>query len=429
MLIGADTRSGSADYSPMLTATDTHDVLETPRAVTHTAAPLAARIAAVDAYRGLVMLLMFGEVLRSCAVAAALPASELWALICTQQTHAAWAGASLHDLIQPSFYFVVGIGLFLSMRRRLSSGATPQAMARHVAARSLILIVLGMAILSAGPRHWQWWFVDTLTQIGLAYPFAYLIARRPPRDWGIAIAVILIGYWLWFAMTPPLPDFAYSAVGVPPGWIDAHGLSGFGAHWQIGTNAAAQFDRWLVNLFPADEPFIGEPTGLTTLNFIPSIATMLLGLFAASTLSSAASPHARIRRLCVAGGLLLTAGSVLGILGVCPIVKSIWTPSWVLFSGGLCYLMLAAFYAVFDVGALAWAAWPLRIAGTNSIVGYVISRIYPAFAFNGIRRIVGSRVFGVMGPAYDPAFYGCVVLAGYWLVLYVLYRRRVFVRV
>src|SRR6185436_10503612 len=97
------------------------------------------------------------------------------------------------------------------------------------------------------------------------------------------------------------------------------------------------------------------------------------------------------------GGLLLTAGSVLGILGVCPIVKSIWTPSWVLFSGGLCYLMLAAFYAVFDVGALAWAAWPLRIAGTNSIVGYVISRIYPAFAFNGIRRIVGSRVFGVMG--------------------------------
>jgi predicted acyltransferase len=137
------------------------------------------------------MLLIFAELLRSCAVAAALPGSTLWAIICEQQTHASWVGASLHDLIQPSFYLLVGIGLFFSLRRRLSSGDRPGAIAGHVVVRSAVLIVLGMVLVSSHPRQWQWWFDDTLTQIGLAYPFLFLIARRPTRDWGLALGAVL----------------------------------------------------------------------------------------------------------------------------------------------------------------------------------------------------------------------------------------------
>ncbi len=393
------------------------------------AAP-TARIAAVDAYRGLVMLLMLAEVLRSCAVAESLPGSVLWTTICQQQTHSAWVGASLHDLIQPSFYFLVGIGLFFSMRRRLSSGATPGVITAHVAMRSAILVVLGMLLVSLHPRQWRWWFDDTLTQIGFAYPFLYMIARRPKRDWWIALVAILIGYWLWFAVAPlPSADFDYSAVSVPPGWIEAHGLTGFAAHWQIGTNPAAVFDRWFVNLFPVDDPFVGELNGLTTLNFIPTIATMILGLFAASALGRTLSPGSRIRHFLTVGTLVALLGWVLGALGVCPVVKPIWTPSWVLFSGGLCYLLLAVFYAAFDVAALARVALPLRVIGTNSIVAYAMSHVYPAFSFNALRHVFGARVFEALGTAYQPALYGCAVLAAYWLMLYVLYRRHIFVRV
>src|SRR4051812_1839016 len=84
--------------------------------------PRPPRIQSVDAYRGLVMVLMLAEVFRSCAVAASIPSSRLWAFICDQQSHAAWVGCSLHDLIQPAFYFLVGIGLIISLRRRLAAG-------------------------------------------------------------------------------------------------------------------------------------------------------------------------------------------------------------------------------------------------------------------------------------------------------------------
>ena len=110
------------------------------------------RVASVDAYRGLVMFLMLGEVLHTCDVSAALPASRFWRFVCFQQTHAAWVGCSLHDLIQPSFYFLVGVGLFLSMRRRASSGQTRASLAWHAIARSLTLILLGMLLVAVHPR-------------------------------------------------------------------------------------------------------------------------------------------------------------------------------------------------------------------------------------------------------------------------------------
>jgi predicted acyltransferase len=126
--------------------------------------------------------------------------------------------------------------------------------------------------------------------------------------------------------------------------------------------------------------------------------------------------------------LLTLCGWLLGALGLCPIVKAIWTPSWVLFSGGLCFLLLAGFCAACEMVAAARLAFPLRVIGMNSILAYAMSHLYPAFAFNGIRRVVGSRIFGILGTAYEPALYGGAVLAGYWLVLYALYRRRLFVR-
>jgi heparan-alpha-glucosaminide N-acetyltransferase len=394
------------------------------------AGPPYTRIASVDAYRGLVMFLMLAEVFRTCDVAAASADSRLWRFICNQQTHAGWVGCSLHDLIQPGFYFLVGIGLVLSMARRMTGGQTFGMLARHTMIRALILMVLGMALVAVHPRHWTWTFVDTLTQIGLAYPFLFLIALLPKQHWYLALGAILIGYWSWFAWFPlPATDFDYSSVAVPAHWLHAHGLSGFAAHWQKNSNAAWAFDRWFLNLFPGNEPYSGNENGLTTLNFIPSIGTMVLGLIAGDVLQTGQSPQRKLSWLFVAGFLLVLGGWALGALGVCPVVKAIWTPSWVLFSGGWCFLFLSAFYAMVDVARFRSAVFPLTVIGMNSVVAYSLSHLYPAMAFNSLRRVFGSRVFHILGGEYEPALYGVAVFLIYWLILYVLYRLRVFVRV
>src|SRR5687768_10401528 len=85
-------------------------------------APRARRLLSIDAYRGLVMLLLFGEVLRLCDVARALPQSTLWQELCRQQSHAQWVGLHLHDLIQPGFTFLVGVSIPLSIAARRAIG-------------------------------------------------------------------------------------------------------------------------------------------------------------------------------------------------------------------------------------------------------------------------------------------------------------------
>src|SRR5262245_46626705 len=99
------------------------------------------------------MLLIFGEVLQTCAVSDALPGSTFWRTVCGQQTHAAWQGLSLHDLIQPSFYFLVGVGLLLSRSR--PSVSSENAIDWRVIRRSVALFVMGMEIASVHRCYWQ----------------------------------------------------------------------------------------------------------------------------------------------------------------------------------------------------------------------------------------------------------------------------------
>ena len=389
-----------------------------------------ARLASIDAYRGLVMFLMLAEVLRFCAVPDAWPDLVFWRFLCDQQTHAAWTGCSLHDLIQPGFFFLVGVVLPFSIARRQSSGQTFSSIVRHAVTRSLILVVLGMVLIAVHPRRWIWWFGDTLTQIGLAYTFLLLLGYCPARDRWIAFGVILLGYWMWFALAPlPGTDFDYAMVGVPADWLKEHGLTGFAAHWQKNSNPAYLFDLWFLNLFPRETPYLGDRTGLTTLNFIPSIGTMLLGLAAGDVLRSARSPWGKVRWLSIAGIVMLSGGWLLGAVGICPVVKAIWTPSWVFFSGGWCCLFLAAFYALVDICGMQWLVFPLIMIGANSTFAYSISHIFPAFAFHSLDRVFGKGIFRVFGDVYEPTVYGAAVLLVYWLILFGLYWRKIFLRI
>src|ERR1035437_7621654 len=295
---------------------------------------------AVDAYRGFVMLLMMGEVLRFSEVARNFPGSHIWQFLSFNQSHVEWAGMSLHDNIQPGFTFLVGAALPYSLRSRQKKGESFQHVLLHTIWRSFLLVALGIFLRSMNSPMTNYTFEDTLTQIGLGYTFAFLLTFVRPRwQWG-ACGALLFFYWLAWAIYPaPGPSFNYAAVGVPADWH--HLYTGFMSHWNKNSNLGQAFDVWFLNVLPRPSRFLFNEGGYLTLSFIPTLGTMLLGL-AAGRWFLESEPNVPMRKFLIAAAALLAAGLLLHFTGVCPIVKRIWTPSWTLFSGGMCFVFLAA---------------------------------------------------------------------------------------
>jgi heparan-alpha-glucosaminide N-acetyltransferase len=387
----------------------------------------ATRNIAVDAYRGFVMVLMMAEVLQLARVAQAYPGNWFWAFLGYNQSHVEWAGCSLHDMIQPSFSFLVGVALPYSLASRLRKGITVNKLFVRALWRSLILICLGFFLRSINHHQTYFTFEDTLTQIGLGYPFLFLLGVRSPKwQWG-AFAAILFGYWLAWALYPaPGPNFDWSAVGVPPNW--SHHFTGFAAHWNKNSNLGNAFDQWFLNLFPREKLFVDNDGGYLTLSFIPTLGTMILGLVAGRWLRASA-PAIPMKRFCIAGAIGVGAGLLLHFTGICPVVKRIWTPGWTLFSGGLCFLFLAAFSWIIEVKNHRRWAFPLVVVGTNSIAAYLIAHLFEQFTFSSFRIHLGDRPFLLFGPGLYPLLLGAAVLFTYWLILYSMYRRKIFLKI
>ena len=114
-----------------------------------------------------------------------------------------WVGCSLHDLIQPSFSFLVGVALPFSLAGRLAREQSKMKMTAHALWRSLILVFLGVFLRSRGSSQTNFTFEDTLSQIGLGYTFLFVLALFSRRVQWAALAVILVGYWGAFALYPP----------------------------------------------------------------------------------------------------------------------------------------------------------------------------------------------------------------------------------
>jgi heparan-alpha-glucosaminide N-acetyltransferase len=380
-----------------------------------TSIPMAsARLVSMDAYRGFVMFLMMAEVLQFHRVADAMPGSGFWRFLAHHQDHVPWVGCSLHDLIQPSFSFLVGVALPFSIASRLARGQSQWRMTLHAFWRALVLILLGVFLRSLGQSQTNWTFEDTLTQIGLGYGVLFVLGFRPVRDQWIALGLILIGFWAAFALYPaPGPDFNYPAVGLEQGW--PHLATGFAAHWNKNSNLSAAFDTWFLNLFSRERPFLCNGGGYVTLSFIPTLATMILGLIAGGVVRSSRSALEKMRWLATAGIIGLAAGWALGALGI--------------FSGGWCFLLLAGFYAVIDVwGRKRWA-FPLVVIGMNSIAAYCIAHLFEGFVAGNLKTHFGAGIYSVLGQAYVPLVRGGLVLLVFWLILYWMYRRKLFLRV
>jgi heparan-alpha-glucosaminide N-acetyltransferase len=360
-------------------------------------------------------------------VAKQFPGNPLWQLLGRQCEHAEWAGCTLWDVIQPAFMFMVGVALPWSVANRRSRGERFGVMFGHALWRALLLVVLALFLTSAGSKRTEWLFTNVLAQIGLGYPFLFLLAFVKPRTQWLGAFGILFAYWLAFALHPlPPANVDGKTIGVPDDWPR---LTGFAAHWEKNANFAAEFDVWFLNLFPRETPFAYSGGGYQTLNFIPSLATMIFGLIAGRLLRSELSISVKLKRLVIAGIAGIVLGQAIALTGLCPIVKRIWTPSWAIFSGALVTLLLAAFVAIVDCQGWKRWAFPLVVAGLNPITLYCLWMLSGGFIRQQIQIHLGPRVFAAFGEPYAPIVERGAVLLMFWLILFWMYRRKLFLRI
>ena len=467
-----------------------------PKSKQKSTAPTGKRLVSLDAYRGFIMTMLAASGFGIAKFAGLDRDNSVWQSwdydrfqqLSFHFEHPAWEsvrgwiGVSFWDLIQPAFMFMVGVAMPFSYARRQTMGSSARGRLLHALWRAVVLVLLGVFLYSLRSEQTNWIFTNVLAQIGLGYFFAYLLLSVSPQLQLGAIAVILMGYWGWFMMNPPPETFDYSVVNAS---VEAGEVyQGRFAPWSKNANAAHFFDVLFLNKlrlppqntpasaddsqvseavtpssdevkkteevevteqpepghirkwwFSAKEPHTFNSGGYTTLNFIPSIATTLLGILCGQLLMSTDSNGRKLLTMVVMGAACLGLG-VLAHHSVCPIVKRIWTPSWVLFSGGYTIWMLAAFFLVFDILPLRRLAFPLVVVGMNSIAMYMMGQLLRPWVTD---NIVMTHFAGVLqsmfgSDAVHPDGLGALVLpaatfAVFWLVAFWMYRNRYLVRI
>ncbi len=388
------------------------------------------RLLSLDAYRGLIMVTLaftgFGLAGTAQEHLKLDPSSGLWENVYYQFEHVNWTGCGYWDLIQPSFMFMVGVAMAFSYAKRQQTGQSYLGMLGHAMVRSLVLIGLGIYFSA------RWELMNVLTQIGLGYTFLFLLWGRSVRTQAIAAAVILIGTWLLYMLYPTAGiDLAAGAadVGIKAEWADKY-LKDVNPHWHKNANAGQAIDRVVLNYLPLekDKPFRFNGGGYQTINFVPSLATMLFGLMCGELLRGGRSHRDKLLILLAAGLAGLVVGQVLALTGVCPLVKRIWTPSWAIFSTGWCCLILMGFYGIIDVAGWRRWAFPLVVVGMNSIAIYFMGQTLRGHT-DRFWQGVASDAFTAVGPLWTPMLRCTLTGLLFWLVCLWMYRQRIFIRI
>lgn len=389
-----------------------------------------------------------------------------WDIVEDQFSHAEWTGYGFWDMIQPSFMFMVGVSLAFSYAHRKKRGDSYWKMLFHAAVRSIVLIFLGIFLISNGGPWTNWSLMNVLSQIGLGYVLLFLFWKRGFLVQIIGVLLILITTFVayrFFAPDVGAPTSVdeLAAVGLSPQWVDDHlsdvhpwwdqtGKSEIDIDpwWHKNANFGHQVDLWLLNLLPQQSEFEFNRGGYQTINFIPSLATMLLGLICGEWLIQKRESWMNLLQMLALGAVCILLGFALDYFNLCPIIKRIWSPSWALFSGGICVVTLTALYLLFDVLPLSPLAYPATVVGTNSLLMYCMGQLLKPWTRDTLVRHFGEGVFRLQPqlgykifsaypfesppPHFDIYYPMCQsILVGlcFWLVCLWLHRQRLFVRI
>ncbi len=359
------------------------------------------RLKSVDALRGFDMFLIIGGVDIISALHIPLQ-SPVTAAINVQLDHVEWSGFHFWDIVMPLFLLLAGVSIPFAFAKRLGEGASRASQWPHILKRFVILWILGMVVqgnlLTYDPDEFII-FDNTLQAIAVGYLVAVIFVLYLPVRAQVLATAALTGIYWWVMETLQVPGF------------------GAGDYSPDG-NAALFIDEIVLGSMREQDSYYTWV--LSGLNFT---VTVMLGVFAGYLLRMNAKQTTKLLTLTAAGAGLIALG--LAWNPVHPIIKKIWTGSFALFSGGLCYLLLALFYLVIDVWKFAiWARW-LIIIGANSIFAYVA---WHTFDFKLIGDVFADGLGTFTGDWYPFVRY-TIAFGVLFVILWAMYRKRFFIKV
>ncbi len=350
------------------------------------------RLLSLDAYRGLTMFLMVSAGFGLSSLAGA----PGWDWLARQVDHVAWEGCVLWDLIQPSFIFIVGVAMPFAFAIRSARGESRAELFKHAWWRALLLLLLGVGRVCIGDNVLIWDMTTVLQQIAVAYFLAYFVLGRGFKVQLAAVLFILVSDWALFQFWP----------GAGPG-----------GPYAINANWHSAVEQWVFGRM--------DPGGYTMINFWGSTATVILGIMAGELLRGGKDGRKKVAFLVLLGLAGIFAGMALSPF--IPVVKRIWTPSWVVFSAGWASLTLGVFYLLIEVWNLRRWTFVFKVVGMNSIAIYMVV----SFMRGEVNDWIGVFTRGFLEPmvAAGVIIQSCLVLAAFWYMLYWMYKRNIFLKV
>ncbi|HAM97934.1 MAG TPA: DUF5009 domain-containing protein [Marinilabiliales bacterium] len=360
------------------------------------------RILSLDALRGFDMFWIIGGDLlfRTLGQVTDWTWADGWA---KQMDHVAWEGFHAYDLVFPLFMFISGVAIPFALLSKIEKGTPKKQLYKKIITRALILVGLGLVY--NGLLYFDFKNIraaSVLGQIGLAYLVASLIVLNTKSFlarlyWFLGIIIGYAAIQLWI----PVPEFGAGALN-PEGSINSF----IDSRFLPGTMYGGTFD----------------PEGL--LCIISASALTLLGSLAGELLRSTKFTNNRKVVLLSSMGLLFIL-MALTVSGFYPIIKSVWTSSFNLLTGGISLLLLAGFYLVIDVWKFQKWSFVFKVIGLNSITIYMAKRIIDFWT------PADFLLHGVAGWSGD--FQSVIIILGMlsleWLLLYFLYKRSLFLKV
>jgi predicted acyltransferase len=358
-----------------------------------------ARLLSLDGLRGFDMFWIIGgqQLVRSL--------TKVWPgrftdAMADQFEHVPWAGLHFFDVIWTLFMFMVGVSLSFSIAKRKRMNESDRSIYSHAIQRALILFALGMVAqgnlleFSLATFHP---FYSVLHGIAAGYLIATIVTLKwKAKGQAVATAIFLVAYWILLLIIP--------VPGVGRGVLTPTG------------NAATYIDSLIMGRF-----YYGENTWF--LSYLGFASSVLLGVLAGEMLLSVQTPKVKCVMLYGYGAGLLVAGLIWSVW--LPIIKLLWTSSFVLVAGGISCLMMATFYLIIDV--LGYRRWvfPFTVIGMNALAVYMATIL---FDFRKIANIFVGHLLPRVG-RWDLFLSESAALVIVWLILYWMYRTKSFIKV
>lgn len=401
------------------------------------AAPESERLMSLDALRGFDMFWILGADSFVYALHETAPTAPT-KFLATQLDHAEWAGFHFYDLIFPLFVFMMGVSTVFSLSKTIAREGRAAAVKR-VLKRGVLLFIVALIYSGGFTNPWpDMRLMGVLNRIALCYTAGGLMfIFLKPRALAAVTAALLLGYWALLAYVP-FPDVRPTPGGdavitKEAGFKDISQLNMastnliHGSYIQ-GVNLTDYLDQKYLPGRKYDGTY--DPEGI--LSTLPAIATGLLGIFAGLLVRNKSVPdEKKVIWLISAGAASAALGWLWGI--EFPVIKKIWTSTYVLVAGGYSAMLLGAFYWIVDVKK--WRAWcqPFVWIGTNPITLYLASNFMGGLGYEKMaRRLAGGPVKNFFNTHITNGF-GDLIIATVAVALFVwfahfLYRRKIFLR-